>query len=250
MIELVNKTMEKYPGRFIPFIMPPDHDDRPDGYPTVNAKTLEEMLNVNPGLFVGYGEIGLYERKNGGSKELSPDSERMKEIYNVVRNHNLTVYLHLGEGQKEEFENTLEENRDINFVFHGDQLIEYGNHDKYYLDEIDEILYNNPNAYYGVDELYGNVFLMNENTPKEVFLAHFDNQEELIAEDVKTWKAFIERHPDQVVWDTDRGWNAPWSTDEDVALTLNNYSRAFIGRLNKEVQEKYAYKNAEKIFGL
>src|SRR3989344_1308702 len=38
-LTLINKTMTAYPDRFVPFIMPPDHDDRPDGYPTVDAKT-------------------------------------------------------------------------------------------------------------------------------------------------------------------------------------------------------------------
>ncbi|MBI4231744.1 hypothetical protein HY605_00810, partial [Candidatus Peregrinibacteria bacterium] len=111
-LDLVKRTMKKYPDRFVPFIMPPDHDDRTDGFPTVNATELAEMLNVYPGLFKGYGEIGLYERgDHGGPKgapALPPDSERLLEIYPVVKKHNLLVYVHLGEGQKENFENALE----------------------------------------------------------------------------------------------------------------------------------------------
>ncbi len=250
MLDFVNMTMERYPGRFIPFIMPPDRDDRPDGYPTVNSQELDTMLSVYPGLFAGYGEIGLYARGDRGgpkgSPELPPNSTRLKEIYPLIRENNLTIYFHLGEGQKESFEETLRENRDINFIFHGDQLIPYidGKQD---LVNINDILNNHPNAYYGVDELYGDVFIMNEKTTKEEFLAHFTNQEELLEKDIQNWKAFIERHPDQVLWGTDRGWNAPWSFDPEVAVTLNNYTRAFIGKLDPVVQEKYAYKNAEKL---
>ncbi len=61
------------------------------------------------------------------------------------------------------------------------------------------------------------------------------------------WKGFIERHPEQVLWGSDRGVSAPWDKDQDIALALNNYTRAFISRLDPAVQEKFAYKNAEKL---
>jgi hypothetical protein len=63
--------MELYPDKFIPFLMPPDNDGSPDGFPTVNSEVLNEMLEIEPGLFKGYGEIGLYAR-NGGGPELHP----------------------------------------------------------------------------------------------------------------------------------------------------------------------------------
>lgn len=245
MLEVAKRTMQKYPNRFIPFIMPPNRDDRPDGFPTVDADTLSEMLSVYPGLFKGYGEIGLYAR-DGGSPELKPDSGRLTAIYPVVRNNRLLVYFHLGRGQKDEFENVLAQNRDITFIFHGDQLIEdAGGGDTLTL--IDEILTQHPNVRYGVDELYGDVFLLNPGTKKADFLAHFDDFETLLVKDLKSWQWFIEKHPDQVMWDTDRGWSAPWSLDPEVAVTINRYFRAFIGRLDPAVQEKYAYKNAEAL---
>ncbi len=251
-IDVVKKTVEMYPDRFVPFIMPPDHDDRPDGFPTVDATELSRMLAVAPDVFQGYGEIGLYARGDHGgptgAPELPPDSQRLKEIYPLLRENNLVVYFHLGEGQKESFERTLQENPDINFIFHGDQLIQYGGHDKYYLDDIEDILNNHRNVYYGVDELYGGEWLLRPEVSKEEFIAHFQNPESLLEEDVKTWKAFIERHPDQVLWGTDRGWSASWSLDPEVAIVLNDYSRLFIARLAPEVQEKFAYKNAEKLF--
>lgn len=251
-LEIVKITMEKYPEKFVPFIMPPDHDDRIDGYPTVDAVELERMLSVYPDLFKGYGEIGLYERgDNGGpkgAKELPPDSERLNEIYPVIRENNLVVYFHLGEGQKESFEKVLRENRDISFIFHGDQLVNFEN-GEWDLSAIEEILENNPNAYYGVDEIYGQEFILKPETSKEEFIAHFSNYKPLIDRDIKVWKEFIEKHQNQVLWGTDRGWSADWSLDTDVAQTLNDYSRYFIAQLSPEVQEKYAYKNAERLLG-
>lgn len=246
-LQVVKETTEKYPDRFIPFIMPPDHDDRVDGFPTVSASDLDKMLQIYPKMFKGFGEIGLYERgDHGGPKgalALPPDSKRLREIYPLVEKNNLLVYFHLGEGQKESFEKTLAANPDINFIWHGDQLVEYKD-GRQNLEHLDEILTRHPNAYYGIDELYGDVWLLRPEVKKEEFLAHFENYESLLDKDLDTWKGFIERHPDQVLWGTDRGWNAPWSLDPTVGMVLARYSRAFIGRLDLAVQEKIAYKNA------
>ncbi len=249
-LPIVKGTMERYPNLFIPFIMPPDRDDRPDGFPTVDASVFGDMLAVYPGLFRGYGEIGLYARGDHGgptgAPALPPDSARLRAIYPLTREHNLVVYFHLGEGQQETFERAAAANRDINFIFHGDQLVVYrdGIQD---LSALDQILYRNPNVYYGVDELYGDTWLLQPEVSKEEFLAHFENYEELLEQDVATWKGFIERHPRQVLWGTDRGWSAAWSMDIDVGLTLTRYARAFIDLLDPAAQELFAYKNAERL---
>lgn len=246
-VGLVKKTLNEYPGRFVPFIMPPDSDNDPGGFPTVAASKLNEMLKVYPGLFQGYGEIGLYARE-GGAAELPPDSQRLKRIYPVVRKNKLAVYFHLGQGHQDEFERVLEKNPDINFIWHGDQLIT-GSGAGQDLSVIEGILSRHPNAYYGVDELYGDVWLLRRGVSQETFLKHFQNPEPLLEQDLVTWKGFIERHPNQVLWGTDRGGDVRWSLDPEVALTLNDYSRTFIGRLDPSVQEKFAYKNAEALMG-
>jgi len=55
----------------------------------------------------------------------------------------------------------------------------------------------------------------------------------------------IEKYPDQVMWGMDRGHT--WHFDEEVGGLLVEYSRVFIGGLDPELQEKYAYKNAEQL---
>lgn len=246
-LDLVKQVLEKYPGRFIPFIMPPDDDGSTSGYPTVDANELRKMLDVYPGSFEGYGEIGLYERPNGAG-ELPPDSERLREIYPVVRENNLVVYFHLGEGQKEALKRAARENPDIIFIFHGDQLKDCGECDGTHA-EIADILESSPNVYYGVDEIYGGEWLLKPGESKEKFLAHFSDYESLLEKDLPVFEEFIESHPDQVLWGTDRGGSATWDKDVDVAVVLNDYARAFIGRLDPSVQEKFAYKNAERILG-
>lgn len=247
----IAKEIQKQHGdKFKLFIMPPDDDGSVTGFPTVEADVLTQMLQKAPGVFVGYGEIGLYERgDHGGPKgapALLPDAPRLQAIYPVVRKHNLVIYFHLGEGQQAAFERIAADNRDIPFIFHGDQLVVYGEGTQD-LSALDDILYRNPNVYYGVDELYGDTWLLRPDVSKEKFLAHFANYEELLEKDVATWKKFIERHPDQVLWGTDRGWFGDWALDPEVGIYLTRYARAFINRLNPSVQEKIAYMNAEKI---
>src|SRR3989339_311826 len=110
-VDVVTKTIKKYPDRFIPFIMPPDGDG-----PTVAAQALQEMLDIEPGLFKGYGEIGLYATSELPS--LPPDSEKMMEIYRTAEKNNLIVYVHLGEGHQESLERAAEANPNVTFVFH------------------------------------------------------------------------------------------------------------------------------------
>ncbi|HLC20273.1 MAG TPA: amidohydrolase family protein, partial [Candidatus Nanoarchaeia archaeon] len=220
------------------------NDGDPDGFPTVDAKTLKSMLAVYPGLFEGYGEIGLYARENGGSPELPPDSQRLQEIYPIVRQNKLAVYFHLGDGHKDNFERILKANPDINFVWHGDQLS---------IDEIEDILTKYPNAHYGL-EIIGEgsklgIFPLFVGKSKQAYLDAVEQKfDDLLRYDVRTWKSVIERHPNQVVWGTDRA-DAEWNYYNDVGQLMVKYARAFIGKLDPSVQEKFAYKNAEKLVG-
>ncbi|HEX9721668.1 MAG TPA: amidohydrolase family protein [Candidatus Paceibacterota bacterium] len=238
-VEVVKKIINLYLDYFVPFIGMPDE---PRGFQTAGAEELKDAVSLEPGLFRGYGEVALYPSE--GVPSLSPDSERLREIYPVAREHGLVVYFHLDEGQKDSFRKVLGDNPDITFVFHGDQLIDhtFG----YDLSGIEEILENHPNAFYTVDQLYGDVWLLRPKVTKEKFLAHFKDYDFLIEQDLRLWKDLIESHPDQVMWGTDRGGLA-WSVDYEVGWTLADYSRAFIARLDPAAQEKFAYQNAERI---
>ncbi|MEK6900043.1 MAG: amidohydrolase family protein [Nanoarchaeota archaeon] len=240
-LEIWNKTMQQYPELFTPFIMSSGNDDQPDGFPTVDADTLQEMLVGYPDLFQGYGEIGLYARENGGSPELLPDAQRLQEIYPLVKKHNLLVYFHLGDNHKDNFEKVLKQNPDISFIWHGDQLS---------VDEVKEVLSRYPNAYYGIDEFFGGekeIFELYVGKSKEEYLEAADkNFDKIISQALGHWRPLIEQYPDQVLWGTDRG-DAVWNYDLEVGQMQVKIARAFIGKLKPEVQEKIAYKNAERL---
>ena len=235
MVEVVNQTMQRYPEKFVPFIMPPASDNKPDGSPTVKAEVLADMLAIYPGLFKGYGEIGLYARQGGGSKELPPDNPVLLEIYPIVQNEKLLVYFHPGDGHADNLAQVLDKYPDIIFLVHGDQ-IQPG---------IIDLMDKHPNVYFTMNDLYGDEWLLRPQVTKQEFLDYFSYYEPLIQKDLAMYEEMIEKHPDRFMWGTDRG-DTLWTYDIEVGQKLADYGRAFIGRLDPEIQEKFAYKNAER----
>ena len=231
-LEVVRRTMQQHPTLFVPFTMPPGDDDVP---PTVDADTLSGMLDGALGLFQGYGEIGLYELE--GRREADdypPDAPILLDIYRVVEVHNLVVYLHPGEGHEDNL-SALRAHPEVAFIVHGEQIE----------NEIGSLMEKYPNIYFTANDLYGDQYLLHPGENTRTFVAALENYEPLLEKDLATWKDLIEAHPDQFMWGTDRGGIAVWTFDTEVGQALVDYARAFIGRLDPDVQERFAYKNAQ-----
>jgi len=84
---------------------------------------------------------------------------------------------------------------------------------------------------------------------KEVFLNNLHSKElyyRLLASSLHYWKPLIEAHPDRIMWGTDALWS--WHFEQEVYSEVTWFARDFIGGLSLEVQEKFAYKNAESLF--
>lgn len=232
-IESAIRAKQKFPKRFVPFLMPPGKDDIP---PSMRAKKIKPMLRDNKGLFKGYGEIGLYELGERSADDYPPDAPLFQKIYPVARKHKLMIYFHPGENQADNLANALAENPDINFIVHGDQI------QPNILDLMDQY----SNIYYSVDMLYGDQYLLRADGTKQEFLNGFEDFDTIMAIDLATWKPMIEAYPNRFMWSTDRG-DAVWTYNKKVGRTLANYGRAFIARLEPAVQEKFAYKNARRL---
>ncbi|MEK6949817.1 MAG: amidohydrolase family protein [Nanoarchaeota archaeon] len=233
-VQTIKQVEQQYAGRIIPFLMP-THVSGLDLKPS----EAEEILNSNRGLFKGYGEIGFYK---GSYKGVSPDDPSLLEFYKIADKHNLIVMMHPDDGQRQTIERVLKENPNVKFLFHGDQIEPF----------LMGILDDYPNAYYSVDaNLYD---IPNEHTIANLYGAK--NKEEFISEltgnfnkildtNLGIWKPRIEKYPDRFLWGTDRAWD--WHFDPEVGAVLEEMSRSFIGQLSPEVQEKFAYKNAERL---
>ena len=200
--------------------------------------TLKNIASSNEGLFKGYGEIAMYF---GPQKGESPDSQKYLDIYEVAGKHNLIVMIHPDARQESSIENLLQKNPSVKFLIHGPE-IEHS---------ISGIISKHPNAYYSIDAILIRVGfspggLLYTASNKADFIATFNqNFNAMLNRVVNDWKGKIEQYPDRFMWGTDR--SHAWTFDEEVSVLLEEFSRAFIGKLDPAVQEKFAYKNAEKL---
>lgn len=183
---------ERYPQKFIPFLMPPGKDDIP---PSMPAKKIQPMLRDYRGLFQGYGEIGLYDLENRSADDYPPDAPIFQKIYPLIRKHKMMVYFHPGNNHEDNLEQVLTQHPDIDFIVHGDQIQPY----------IDDLMDQYDNIYYSVDMLYGDQYLLRADGTKKEFLKGFENFETIMEIDLTTWKPLIEKHPNRFMWATDRG---------------------------------------------
>jgi Tat protein secretion system quality control protein TatD with DNase activity len=200
----------------------------------LNGAELEKILNENPGLFIGIGEIGFYEIINF----LKPiDSRWAKNIYQIATKHNLPVMFHPGDNQLDKLEKILQQFPQTTFILHGHEMER----------KMDELMGKYSNIYYSIDSasLYPlrGKFIFG---PKEEFLAEFKKDFKAILEEkVSLWKDTISRYPDRFMWGTDR--SVKWNYSEEMSVLMEEFARAFIGRLDPAVQEKFAYQNAQKL---
>jgi len=81
---------------------------------------------------------------------------------------------------------------------------------------------------------------------KEEFLKYMKvNYEEALAQELDYWEARIMKQPDKFLWGTDRWYT--WHFDEKVGAIIEEFGRDFIGNFDAEIQEKFAYKNAQRL---
>jgi hypothetical protein len=233
-VNVINQVDAQFPGRITPFIMSAH-------VTTLNLQPsdVESVLSANPGLFKGYGELALYKDAYRGIK---PDDESLRPFYEIAAKYNLVVMMHPDDGQREGVETILKDYPTVQFLFHGDEISAYAA----------EIVTAYPNAFYTIDgplsDIPGeheSVNLYGDKT-EEAFVAHFKrDHDQVLAGAIKTWKNAIEKKPDKYLWGTDRAY--PYHFDLEVGALLDEIAREFIGQLDPAVQEKFAYKNAERL---
>ena len=116
-IEVVSKVKAQYPDLFVPFIQA-----SANGVSTLEGSILDVMLQVEPGLFAGFGEVG-----DSPTEPINPppDSEIYTGDFEVVREHDIMVYFHPGVGHQENLERALEQFSDVTFLIHGDFIYPY-----------------------------------------------------------------------------------------------------------------------------
>ena len=223
-LDVARLASERYPELFVPFVNPPGETD---GVTTVGATRLREMLSAHPGVFKGYGEVRLS----------TPDAALLMSVYPVAEENGIIVYMLPEDGQIDNLSRALAAHPNVTVVVHGDQT----------QDDIGSLMDDFPNIYYTVDALVGDQYLLHPGEDAASFLSKTNDYAPLLDIDLGDWKEVIEAHPDRFMWGTDRGGIVVWAWDLEVGLRLTDYARAFIGWLDPDVQELFAYRNAERL---
>lgn len=205
----------------------------------LEAEELDEVVSSNEGVFDGFGEIVFYDPDREGA---IPDDHISLEINNLADKHNFVVMIHPDTGQEKNVENALKKNPNVKFLLHGPQIE----------NSITNLMEKYPNIYYSIDTILirkpgsRGAPLMYAVTSKEEYQREFTpNFDAMLNDAVNKWKTRIEQHPDRFMWGTDRAGD--WHFDEEISILVEEFTRAFIARLDPAVQEKFAYKNAEKL---
>ena len=222
-LEIAESMKEESSGKINLFLMPV----------MFSTEGLESIEKSNKGLFKGYGEMAFYDQYYANAP---PDSPVVMETYKVAEKHNLIVMIHPGRNQKSNIGNVLQKNPNVNFLLHGFEIE----------NDIVDLMDKYPNVYFSIDSavLYAMQGLFMGS--KEQFVSRFEQEFDVnMNRAVNKWKSAVEKHPDRFMWGSDRG--LPWHYDEDVSILFEEFGRAFIGKLDPSVQEKFAYENAEEL---
>ena len=223
----IKKVSEKFPNRIIAFVMP-----SPSSKPLFETGILDEYFTENQGVFRGYGELATYFDVFRGT---NPNDSTFLETYRIAEKHNQIIMLHPTPGNLNDLEKAIKGNPNVTFLLHGGEV----------KGDIMPLIENNDNVYFDIDSGLSTDYLFNTGTKENFLNTLKENFQSDLEEDIALWKPRIEANPDKFVWGTDK--IDTWHFDRDIDGLLVEYSRSFIGALDPSVQEKFAYRNAERM---
>lgn len=235
-VHVVKRVEANHPGKIAAFLLP-----SPLFSPIFKPEKLDEILSSNNGVFKGYGELATYFPVFEGRL---PNDADFLETYKVAAKHNQIVMLHPTPENLDELEQAIKANPEVKFLLHGGEYRDRKTTQEELKNIVIGAVERNENVFYSIDTQLTEIYGPGKEEFKERFRESFY---EKLDETLRVWKPVIEANPDKFVWGTDR--LETWHFDEEVGGLVEEIGRAFIGQLDKEVQEKFAYKNAERLLG-
>lgn len=216
-----------------------------------NESVLRRYLQPQ-GPFVGVGELGFYVAEMQTVTFNSPPVQTVfrlvNEIKGIVMIHPSDPFAGARQMEVAEIEPSIQKYTDAIFLFHGGPNS---------FDLISPLMAKYPNVYFTMDT---NIWLMGgpwyrlmepegAGTGNSLQFFELFNQvgpERLLELSLPRFLSRIRRHPDRIMWGTDRG--AAWHFEEAVTDVIIDMSRRGIARLPPDLQEKYAFRNAHRVF--
>ena len=233
-VSMFSDIKKEYPNKIVAFYMPTPLSSIDPEYNTIIG-----MLEEYKGLYQGLGEIKFAYHEVENDK---PEDKKYLGLYQIADDYQLIIMMHPREDQMDALKRLLEKYPSVPFLLHGVKEMR---------EEIGRLMDSHNNLYYSVDaeltSIYGwGLEHQSRGPSKEEYLSYLRaNFDIILKKSLQEWKTLIEAHPDRFVWGTDRWYR--WHFDYEVGGLLEEMGRTFIGQLDPTVQEKFAYKNAERL---
>jgi hypothetical protein len=202
----------------------------------------------------GFGEIGLWQEEY---QSVTFDNPRMQTLLQLANETKGIVMIHMSAvdtaGQTggrstelTEVEPSIRKYPDAIFLFHSINTFPV----------VAQLMSKYPNVYYNMD--FTGSFRLGKGISvgaaggcknAEDFLAGVNRVgiDHIVERNLRNLAPLLQQYPDRIFWGTD--FSEPWSFEESVTDVVVGISRQFIGRLPDDIQEKYAYQNAQRVFG-
>lgn len=247
--------LSKGPGKIVPFFSTGKGGDEEgelagpkllkmyeDGYALAKEKLGDSVVK-------GIGELELY------AWDMPHNDQRVFQLLDFASKNGLSVMFHPLPGKKKEVEAILKKYPKTTFLMHMfpedfsrdrqmviDLMTRYSN--LYFTVDIDHMLFD-------AQKSIGLLYKFENSSIKTAvssFKTDFDKQRaQLLKTAISRYRPLITAHPDRVTWGTEM--SKDYTYDKDVYDRMIGFVREFIGSMPKDVQEKIAYKNAQRIFG-
>ncbi len=180
MVETADRIMSRYPDLFLPFIQASGNE-----IATVEGDVLQQLLDLKPNLFAGFGETG-----DSPTEPINPppDSPIYTGNWQVVQDNDLLVYFHPSPDHHLQLDRTLKAFPNVTFIVHGDFVRPH----------IDQLLASNPNLYFTANDIFDEATPLFRFGDKEVFMQTMEQDwDMLLAQAVRDYKQLIEKYPDR-----------------------------------------------------
>lgn len=243
-------AIQKNPGRIIPFFNKgtSSKETRDLLGPTLTnyyKETAAKLDSISPKTIEGIGELKHYDW------QINMHSKKMTGIFDIAKENKLFIMIHPKIGEVNHLKTILKIYPDVIFLVHYFPADFSKNKNG-----ILRLLEDFDNIYFSVDVDHmtydGKTGLLHkyEDDPDAVnkFISDFDaNYNERLSTALLRYRDAIEKHPDKFMWGTEVSLS--YTHDPEVYDRIIKFSRLFIAELPEDVQEDFAYKNAQMAFG-
>jgi len=220
---------------------------------TYTRDLLEPWFPPN-GPFDGFGEIAFYIDK---LQDIGPLDSQLDDVYPLVAESGGVVMSHTTEFQKAaDWAEVMRRYPEITFLFHGIRDFHGEENDRAPIIELLDT-YEGDNFFYSIDagplmhapglEDESSIGMNSENGEALTALVDGYGRQRLAEHVYSEFSKEVIDHPDRLLFGTD--FLSAWHFEDAGSDVIIDFARRFIGLLPEELQEDFAYKNGQRVFG-